>query len=234
MSAARPATVLDIAGRSVPVRLRRNGRARRIVLRIEKDGDGVVVTLPKRVPEAEGIAWAHKQRDWIAERLAQIPVRTAFADGAVIPFAGTDHVIRHVPGARRGVWPEDGEIYVSGRPEHLARRVTDWLRREARARLTAQTARASERLGMKHGRITVRDTRSRWGSCASSGNLNFSWRLIMAPAFVLDYVVAHEVAHLKEPHHGPAFWRTVAELDPDAERGRTWLSKHGEALHFIG
>ena len=119
---AEAAHVLDIDGRPVPVRLRRNGRARRIVLRLEKDGDGVVVTLPKWVPEAEGVAWAVKQSGWIAERLAGVPDRTPFADGAVIPFEGTDHVIRHAPGARRGVWRDADAIFVSGRPEHLARR----------------------------------------------------------------------------------------------------------------
>lgn len=231
---ADPAAILDIDGRPVPVRLKRNGRARRIILRLDKSGDGVVVTLPKWVAAAEGIAWAEKQTVWIANRLSALPQRTAFADGAVIPFQGEDHVIRHVPGARRGVWLEDGEIRVSGQPEHLERRVRDWLKKEARARLSAEAAKASEALGMKHGRISVRDTRSRWGSCAANGNLSFCWRLILAPAYVLDYVVAHEVAHLKEPHHGPSFWETVAVLDPNADAGREWLRKHGEALHFIG
>ena len=231
---ADPAAILHIDGRPVPVRLRRNGRARRIVLRLQKDGDGVVVTLPQWVPEAEGLAWAEKQTAWIADRLSQVPLRTPFADGAVIPFEGEDHVIRHVPDARRGVWREAGEIRVSGQPEHLARRVGDWLKKEARARFNERAAAASLRLGMRHGRISVRDTRSRWGSCASNGNLNFCWRLILAPSFVLDYVVAHEVAHLKEPHHGPSFWETVAVLDRNVEAGRRWLREHGEALHYIG
>lgn len=231
---AEPAAILDIDGRPVPVRLRRNGRARRIILRLQKDGDGVVVTLPKWATEAEGLAWAGKQTAWIADRLSAAPGRTPFADGAVIPFEGEDHVIRRVPGARRGVWREDGEIRVSGQPEHLARRVGDWLKKEARARLSERAADAAARLGMRHGRIAVRDTRSRWGSCAANGNLNFCWRLILAPAFVLDYVVAHEVAHLREPHHGPGFWETVAALDRNADAGRRWLREHGEALHFIG
>jgi len=231
---AEPVAILDIDGRPVPLRLRRNGRARRILLRLDKQGDGVVVTLPKWVPEVEGIAWAEKQVAWIANRISALPTRTPFSDGAVIPFEGEDHVIRHIPNARRGVWREAGEIRVSGQPEHLARRVRDWLKKEASARLSEQTALASERLGLQHGRITVRDTRSRWGSCASNGNLSFCWRLILAPAFVLDYVVAHEVAHLKEPHHGASFWETVAELDSSVDAGRKWLRQHGETLHFIG
>ncbi len=231
---AEPTTILDINGRPVPVRLRRNGRARRILLRLDNHGDGVIVTLPKGVPEAEGVAWAEKQAAWVASRLSAMPMRTLFSKGAVIPFEGEGHVIRHTPDARRGVWREPGEICVSGQPEHLARRVRDWLKKEARMRLSEQSADASKRLGLKHGRITIRDTRSRWGSCASNGNLSFCWRLILAPAFVLDYVVAHEVAHLKEPHHGASFWETVAMLDSNMDAGRTWLRQYGETLHFIG
>ena len=228
-----PAVILEINGRPVPVRVRRNGRARRILLRLDNHGDGVIVTLPKWVPEAEGVAWAEKQAAWVASRLSAMPTRTQFSNGAVIPFEGEDHVIRHIPGARRGVWREIGEIRVSGQSEHLARRVRDWLKKEARVRLSEQTADASKRLGLKHGRITIRDTRSRWGSCASNGNLSYCWRLILAPAFVLNYVVAHEVAHLKEPHHGASFWETVAVLDPNMDEGRKWLREHGETLHFI-
>lgn len=229
-----PAVILEINGRPVPVCVRRNSRARRILLRLDNHGDGVIVTLPKWVPEAEGVAWAEKQVAWIASRLSAKPTRTPFSNGAVIPFEGEDHVIRHIPDARRGVWREIGEIRVSGQSEHLARRVRDWLKKEARVRLSEQTADASKRLGLKHGRITIRDTRSRWGSCASNGNLSYCWRLILAPAFVLNYVVAHEVAHLKEPHHGASFWETVAVLDSNMDEGRKWLRQHGETLHFIG
>ena len=142
---AEPTTILDINGRPVPVRLRRNGRARRILLRLDNHGDGVIVTLPKGVPEAEGVAWAEKQAVWVASRLSAMPTRTLFSKGAVIPFEGKGHVIRHTPDARRGVWRESGEIRVSGQPEHLARRVRDWLKKEARMRLSEQSADASKR-----------------------------------------------------------------------------------------
>ena len=231
---AEPAAILDINGRPVPLRLRRNAQARRILLRLDKQGDGVVVTLPQWVPEAEGVAWAEKQSAWIADCLFALPKRKLFYDGAVIPLEGEDHVIRQILSARRGVWREFGEICVSGQPEHLARRVRDWLKEEARVRLKEQATHASKRLGLKHGRVTVRDTRSQWGSCASNGNLSFSWRLILAPSFVLNYVVAHEVAHLKEPHHGASFWETVVMLDPNMDAGRKWLRKYGKTLHFIG
>jgi len=218
----------------VPVRLRRHGGAKRIILRLDRRGEGVVVTLPNRVPESEGLAWAEGQRAWIAKHLCNLPVRKLFVDGAVVPPGGAPHVVCYMEGARRGVWAEDGQIFVSGRPEHLARRLTDWLRDEARRRLNTAVTDATDRLGKAAGRITVRDTRSRWGSCAANGNLSFSWRLVMAPEYVLEYVAAHEVAHLREAHHGPAFWRLVDELTSHAKAGRQWLRRHGEGLHFYG
>lgn len=218
----------------MPVRLRRHGGAKRIILRLDTRGEGVVVTLPNRVPESEGLAWAEGQRAWIAEHLGNLPVRKPFTDGAEVPLGGATHMIRHEEGARRGVWAEDGQIFVSGRLEHLPRRLTDWLRAEARRRLGAAVTDATDRLGKAAGRITVRDTRSRWGSCAANGNLSFSWRLVMAPEFVLEYVAAHEVAHLREAHHGPAFWHLVDELTNHAKAGRQWLRRHGEGLHFYG
>ena len=228
------ATFIEINGGSIPVRLRRKGSARRIILRLDNDGSGVIVTLPKWASEAEGLSWAEQQKSWIENRIDALPQRIAFIDGAEIPFEGANYIIRHYPNARRGVWREKGEIRVSGHAEYIARRVRDWLRREAKLRLAERTADVSKILKVRAGRVTVRDTRSRWGSCALNGNISYSWRLILAPKFVLDYVVAHEVAHLKEHNHGPVFWETVAMLEPEVNRARRWLREQGESLHFIG
>ena len=229
---------LEIDGRRVPVRLRRNNRARRLILRADaarNDGEaGVVVTLPTGVPIAEALGWAGMQSAWISRHLEKLPERIPFTDGARVPLLGDEHIIRHAPEARRGVWAAGGTIYVSGREEHLARRLTDWLKKEARKRISALATAKAERLGHKHGRISIRDTKSRWGSCASNGNLNFSWRLVMAPEFVFDYVVAHEVAHLAEHNHGPAFWHHVADLTDEPERARAWLRSFGPGLHRYG
>jgi len=128
----------------------------------------------------------------------------------------------------------EGTICVSGRAEHLARRVRDWLKREARAVLTDEALAKAARLGHAVKRIGVRDTRSLWGSCAASGAISFCWRLILAPDFVRDYVVAHEVAHLVEKNHGLRFWRLVATLTDEMAAARAWLKRHGEALHRLG
>ena len=230
-------TFVELGGKRVPVRLYRNTRARRIILRIDDrngDGDGVSVTLPRRTPLREGLDLIHEKAAWVLERLGGLPPRVAFADGARVPLGGVDHTIRHVLDGRGVVRRQGNEILVAGGPEHLARRLRDWLRKEARSQIGRLVGDKAAALGRTAGRITIRDTRSRWGSCSADGNLSFCWRLVMAPETVLDYVVAHEVAHLAEPHHGPKFWRLVKTLTPDMEASREWLRCNGEALHRYG
>ncbi|MBT6094552.1 MAG: M48 family metallopeptidase [Rhodospirillaceae bacterium] len=230
--------MLDIGGRRVPIRLRRNANARRLILRTEArrhDGaPGVVITLPRGVRESEALSWVATQSAWIERHLGKLPDQVPFAEGAIIPYRGDDHTIRHQPSARRGVWTTDGTIFVSGREEHLSRRVGDWLKKQARASIAERVADKAQRLDADYGRIAIRDTKSRWGSCAAGGNLNFSWRLILAPDFVFDYVVAHEVAHLREHNHGAGFWRLVHDLTEETERARAWLNSFGAGLHRYG
>ena len=230
-------TFVELGGKWVPVRLYRNTRARRIILRIDDrngDGDGVSVTLPRRTPLCEGLDLIHEKAAWVLERLGGLLPRVAFADGARVPLGGVDHTIRHVLDGRGVVRRQGTEILVAGGPEHLARRLRDWLRKEVRSQIGRLVGDKAAALGRTAGRITIRDTRSRWGSCSADGNLSFCWRLVMAPETVLDYVVAHEVAHLVEPHHGPKFWRLVKTLTPDMEASREWLRHNGEALHRYG
>lgn len=224
---------LDIDGRTLPVVVRRSGTARRVSLRLDP-ALGVVVVLPVGMAEAEAERFARAQRDWIARRLERLPERVVPADGVAIPLMGLPHVIRHTPAARRGVWAEDGIIHVSGRSEHLARRVGAFLKDEARLVLAERARHHAGRLNRPLGRVTVRDTRSRWGSCSARGDLSFSWRLVLAPAWVQDYVVAHEAAHLVEMNHGPAFWQVVEWLIGDCEPARDWLKRHGPGLHRFG
>jgi len=203
-------------------------------LRLSPDGHGVVVVVPVGVAPAEAERFARQQSDWIAGRLAAMPEPIALAPGTELPFMGIAHVIVHHPLARRGVWAEAGRINVSGGAEHVARRVAAFLRDEARLVLAQRARDLAGRLGRRPGRVTVRDTRSRWGSCTAAGDLSFSWRLILAPAWILEYVVAHEVAHLAEMNHGPAFWRLVETLVGDPKPARSWLKRHGPSLHRLG
>ncbi len=208
--------------------------ARRIILRIDAANDGVVVTLPKRAAERDGLELVKSKAGWISKRLESLPPRVGFVDGARIPYLGVDHRVRHRPDMRGVVWLENGEIHVAGKIEHISRRVRDWLIAEARRRVSERACDKASRLGLVPGKISLRDTRSRWGSCSHNGSISFSWRLVMTPETVLDYVVAHEVAHLKFMNHGPMFWRTVDKLTTDVKAARAWLNQHGGRLHRYG
>ena len=216
------------------VEWRRNARARRVSLRIDPRGGSVVVTLPSRAGRRAGMALLQTHADWITTRLASLPGRVAFTDGAEVPIAGVTHTIRHVPAARGGAWLNGTELQVSGHAEHLSRRVLDFLRSEARRRLSDLSALKAAQLGIRPRRITVKDTISRWGSCAAYGSLAFSWRLVMAPPYVQDYVVAHEVAHLRHMNHSRQFWAQVDLLTPHTRAAIAWLRTEGARLLRIG
>lgn len=224
---------LDLGGKTVDIAIKRSARAGRISLRVDP-ALGPVMILPAKASlrDAEKFAVAHCV--WLAEKLARLPGRVAFEPGAPVPLLGIDHAIMHEPGARRGVWVEDGAIKVSGQTDFVARRVTDFLKAEAKRLILPRAHDLAAAIGRKPGRVAVKDTRSRWGSCSATGDLSFSWRLVLAPERVLTYVVAHEVAHLAELNHSPAFWAVVAGLNPDHAHARAWLKSHGARLHRYG
>ncbi len=226
--------IVVLPGGPARIEWRRSLRARRVSLRIDPRGGAVVVTLPSRAARHAGMALLMNNAAWVAQRLAALPGAVAFTDGATIPLHGRPHMICHRPAARGGVWLEDGEVCVAGDAEFLARRVADFLRAEARRVLVPLVERKAALARVQPGRITLRDTSSRWGSCAANRNLAFSWRLVMSPDYVQDYVVAHEVAHLRHMNHGPTFWALVAEITPHMPAGMAWLRTHGMSLLRIG
>jgi predicted metal-dependent hydrolase len=216
------------------VEWRRSSRARRVSLRIDPGGGSVVVTLPTRASRKAGMALLMGHADWVSDRLAALPEAVAFTDGAMVPIGGLPHRIRHAPAAKGGAFLIDQELHVTGAPEFLSRRVRDFLRHEARRRLGALATAKAGLIGVVPRRITMKDTTSRWGSCAPDKSLALSWRLVMAPAFVQDYVVAHEVAHLRHMNHGPKFWAMVDELTPHTKAAIPWLRAEGARLLRIG
>jgi predicted metal-dependent hydrolase len=163
-----------------------------------------------------------------------LPDALPFADGTLLPIGDLQYRIRHLPRSRGGAWLQDGELHVTGAPEFLRRRVQDFLRAEALRRLSALVATKSAIIGMTVRRISVKDTRSRWGSCAADRSIGFSWRLVMTPEFVQDYVVAHEVAHLRHLNHGKRFWALVDRLTPHAATAIPWLRAEGFRLLRVG
>jgi len=222
-------------GISVPVSIRVSPRARRVGLRIDPAERKVELVLPRGVPERTGLRFLAAKRGWIAARLATLPQPVPFAEGAIVPLLGVPHRIRReIDPTAPSVKIVEGEIRVRGDPAHLARRVRDHLVAAARAELAPRARRLAARIGRDVARVNVRDTKSRWGSCSEQGNLSFSWRLIFAPEPVLDYVVAHEVAHLVEMNHGPRFWQLVESLTPGSAGPRAWLKRHRSRLLAYG
>ena len=225
--------ILRLPGGAARVEWRRSRRARRVSLRIDPREAAVVVTLPPRAGRTAGMSLLMNHADWVVERLAALPGHVPFADGALVPLYGIEHHIRHV-GGRGGVRAICREILVGGEPEFLPRRVADFLRAEARKRMSALVRDKAEQAEVTARRVSVKDTQTRWGSCATNRNLAFSWRLIMAPRFVQDYVAAHEVAHLRHMNHGARFWALVDALTPHTEAAVAWLRDEGPRLLRIG
>jgi len=224
--------LLAIDGESVAVTVRLNPRARRIVMRVNPVSGDVTVTAPNRVGRAAALAFVRGETEWVSRQRAVVPKPIALAPGSSVPFLGVTHHIQAADG-RRGrapVWCEGNQIFVSGQSAHAARRLIDYFKREAKKEFEESALAFGARLGVKPARITVRDTASRWGSCSAARSLSFSWRLIFAPEFVRDYVVAHEAAHLREMNHGPRFWAHVDTLTPHARKARKWLREHGRSL----
>jgi predicted metal-dependent hydrolase len=222
-------------GDVLPVTFQRSGRARRASLRVDPAHRRIVLTVPLRMSRAVAVDFAHDQAGWIAARLKRMPSRQPFVDGAEVPLFGTPHVIRHRPDARGTVWLEGTEIHVAGRSEHLSRRLRDWLMAEMRRRLSPLVHAKAERVQRRVRRITLRDNRSRWGSCGPDGNITFSWRLVFAPDLVVDYLVAHEVAHLVHLNHGPRFWALARELcEGSMDEAHAWLKQNSQALLQYG
>lgn len=218
-----------------PVSIRLNPRARRMLLKIDATARRIQLVIPGGVAPEQGLRFLEAQRGWIAARLDALPQTVPFAEGAVVPVFGRPRTIRHeTDRAAPPVAITDNEIRVRGEPAHIPRRVHDHLRRLASREVSQRAMAYAARIGRPIKRVTVRDTKSRWGSCSSTGALSFSWRLIMAPEAVLDYVVAHEVAHLVEMNHSPSFWRVVKTMTPDYAAPRGWLRQHRTMLFSYG
>src|SRR5260370_10446830 len=233
---AEPATLLVKHGSQIySIRLRRHRRARRYTLRIHPSDREAILTMPPRGTIADAKDFAQRHGGWIAARLGRLPKAAPFLPGTVVPLRGLAHRIVHRAGVRGTVWTEvrdSGEriLCVAGEPEHIERRIHDYLKREVRRDLQKAAQSYAQELGVKVKRLSVRDQSSRWGSCTSAGSLSFSWRLILAPPYVLDYLAAHEVAHLVEMNHSARFWRVVAKVRRHGERAKNSPDAHWDDL----
>ena len=229
-----PDATIEIDGERLSLAVRRHPRARRYALRIDPADGRVVLTLPPRGSLAGGLRFARRHAVWARRRLAQVPPRIEFEAGTRLVVLGVAVVVVHDQNHRGPAALEPDALRVGGRAEFLARRVRDGLKAEARRVLAARASERAAALGRTLASVAIGDPRSRWGSCAPNGALRFSWRLVLAPPPVLDYVVAHEVAHLLEANHGPGFWRVVDRLTPHRREAQAWLRRHGAALLRMG
>jgi predicted metal-dependent hydrolase len=222
------------------VEVRRHPGARRLTLRVSRTRRAVIVTLPLQCDLDEAGTFLNRHIDWVRARLDSLPNHVPFEDAAAMPLRGTPHAISFTGNPRTRVITIDNRqgrrpsIIVPGDKERAPDRLMRFLFDEAKRDLAASVAKYTRPLSVKATRIGIRDQTSRWGSCSTTGALSFSWRLILAPSFVLDYVAAHEVAHLAEMNHGPRFWALVKKICPDFETAKQWLQVLGPDLHRYG
>src|SRR5271154_1517108 len=232
------------AGETYRIALKRISSARRFTLRVRAATRDVVLTMPPGASISGARYFIERHAAWIGVRLQRLPTPMRFDGGEIVPIRGVNHRIVARPRDRGTVWIEPAAkavaditlplLCVSGDAVFVARRVQDFLVREAKRDLEAAVFRHAAKIGVSPRRISLRDTTSRWGSCSSTGALNFSWRLIMAPSFVLDYLAAHEVAHLLYMNHSPSFWKVLAKLSAHVDRAEAWLKAHGAGLLRFG
>jgi predicted metal-dependent hydrolase len=234
MPEAQTTELIAVQGALTQVAFRRSTRARKISLRVDPAHGGVVITLPPKASRRAGLALLQTHEAWVAEKLACLPSAMPFRAGALVPVNDVPHLIIPVPEGTGGAWIAGEHIYVTGKPEFLARRVADCLKRLARQKFLALTVEKARLAGVSPKTVRIKDTRTRWGSCAPDGTLAFCWRLICAPDYVQDYVVGHEVAHLKHMNHGKHFWALTEMLTPYRRDATAWLGTNGQALLRIG
>ncbi len=228
--------ILDLEGREVKLSFRRNTKCKRMVLRLTADGAGAVITLSPRTSRAEALRFAETSKLWLIKTMEKRVPPVPFAHDHKILFNGQLHTIKAI-GGRRGLIACESDqlaILVPGDASHVTRRLSDWLKVQAKEKLQQASQEYATAMQTKFRKLTIRDQKSRWGSCSATGDLSYSWRLILAPPEVLDYVAAHEVAHLKEMNHGPSFWRLVVTHCKTAKQARRWLRDHGRELHRYG
>lgn len=258
------AAVVRIANFGCPVELRRSPRAKRFSLKVSHTERTAILTLPPRGKVEDANAFLVRHSDWLRKQIDRLPDPVPFVDGAVVPLRGDLHSLNFVglhrdkgvvwidtrqtqacelPSASLTDWRALSclradvsfpKLCVNGAEDYAPRRFADWLKSEVRKDLAVCVERHAKTLNCSPKRISVRDQATRWGSCSTTGTLSFSWRLIFAPPFVLDYVAAHEVAHLREMNHGPRFWRLVREAFPGMHKARAWLKANGAELHRFG
>lgn len=229
--------LLEAGAIRLPVKIVENSRATRLTLRIVPGGKSLRLTVPPHVSDIQIDAFLDRNRGWVETRIAKLPDTVTLSNGAVIRFLGVEHRVEFVDGLRGVVEPVlvngDPVLRIPGEGPARARKLLAFMKKEARNRLDEAVSRHAAAIDVRPRAIRITDTASRWGSCSSTRTLSFSWRIVMAPPEVLDYLAAHEVAHLREMNHGRDFWELVRSICPQMDRHKAWLRTHGATLHAV-
>lgn len=224
-------TTLTIGEEQLPLLIRRNTRAKRICLRYNPSDHALSLTLPRHTRVQDGITFVEKKSDWVWDTLSAQPRKKTLRPGMCVDLLGNRYRLRHDETMRRPFLLEEDALTIGGPREQFAKRLEEAFKKIVRREIELIAHPKARKLGRRINRISVRSTRSRWGSCSSTGNLSFSWRLIFAPRPVLAYVVAHEVAHLVHMDHSKRFWTAVEWICPDHEAPKEWLRLRGRELY---
>ena len=203
----------------------------KLSLHIDSKERRPVLSVPRFCSRKQAISFVNEHMDWIINSLGRLPALQYFTDGLVISLFGEDITIKHCPNERGGAWRDGDFLCVSGDVAFLHRRVKDYIKAESAKVFYEHSLRLSKKLGCPLKGVSIKDTKSRWGSCSTLNHINYSWRIALAPSATIDYLMAHEVAHLKHPDHSESFWCCVAELEPNWQEGHDWLKKHGKKLY---
>ncbi len=209
----------------------RSTQAKRLTLRIDEKKHLPVLTIPPRCSSQKALDFVQRNRDWITNMLSRLPQAQKFYDGETINILDKNYTISHRPKERGGVFFDGDKLIVCGAAEFMHRRICDFLKKLAHDKFLAASKKTAAKIGCIVNCVSIKDTKSRWGSCSSKNNLNYNWRVILAPRYVFNYLVCHEVSHLVHKNHSVFFWNCVKELCPDYEEGRAWLKIKGKDLY---
>jgi len=216
-----------------PIKVIKTPRAKRLTLRIDAKEHLPILSIPPRCTQKQAIAFVREHQEWIINGLNNLPQTKRFEFGQSITLFGKPVIIQDAPERRRGAKLEKGILYVSGEIEFTHRRVKDFIKKEAQNQFLKMSRKLATKIDCKVREVSIKDTKSRWGSCSSLSNINYNWRLALAPKEVIDYIVAHEVSHLLHQDHSAEFWECVAALCPHYEVGQNWLKIHGKELYIF-
>ena len=212
------------------VKVKKSSIAKKLVLRIDEKNHCPVLSVPKYCSQKQALKFLKENEDWIVNMLARLPQKSDFSSGGEVCFFGKKYIIIHDV-KHKGACFEDNELRVGGDELFLHRRVKDFLKKRATDKLAEMSLVVAKKLGVKISSVSIKDTKSRWGSCSTRGNINYNWRIVLAPVYVIDYLVCHEVCHLIHPNHSTAFLNEVKNLCSNYKEGRSWLKIKGKELY---